>query len=89
MSLNRSLEVIRKQITIINHYFFVPVQVLEHMEAVERNPGVGECRRRYQLHVVGEVHAHPCTPVPDSRRRYRGCDRRIWRSQDGYLTPPL
>ena len=26
----------------------VPVQVLGHMEAVKRDPGVGECRRRYQ-----------------------------------------
>ena len=36
----------------------VPVQILEHMEAVERDPGIGECRLSYQLHAVGEVHAY-------------------------------
>jgi hypothetical protein len=30
----------------------VPVQILEHMEAVERDPGIGECRLSYQLHAV-------------------------------------
>ena len=36
----------------------VPVQILEHMEAVERDSGAWECCLRYQLHAVGEVHAH-------------------------------
>ena len=36
----------------------VPVQILEHMEAVKRDPGVGECSLRNQLHAIGEVHTH-------------------------------